>query len=398
MLERTTREALHETRREAGSAFSAVGRARVHRVALTMTAAGVAFLDWVMSSVYAVIMAGGRGERFWPLSTDRQPKPFVRLLGSQTLVEQAVERLLPLIPAERILLSIGEAQDEIARSQLPQLPARNFIVEPIGRDTSACLGFCALHLERRDPDAVVLVLPADHFIGDDEAFRRTLQTGIRNLPGAAAVVFGIQPSRPDVGYGYIQAEKPAVPAESWPVIRFVEKPDIQTAARYIASGNFFWNSGIFLWQNATLLRLFERHMPETHRGLCELRPLLGEPGARAKLLEIFSQMPRISIDYGILEKAPGLRLVPVEFGWDDIGNWQALERALPADAQGNVALGSFLGLESRGCIAYTDSGTVAAYGVSDLVIVQGRGRVLVCSRDKAADLKRLVGLIPGDLK
>ncbi len=347
-----------------------------------------------MADLYAVIMAGGRGERFWPLSTERQPKPFAPLLGPGSLIEDTVERLAPLVPADRILVSIGKAQLAIARERLPRIPADRFIVEPVGRDTSACIGFCALHLERLDPDAVMLALPADHHIADTAGFRCTVEQGIRSLPGAAGVVFGIVPSRPETGYGYVLAEKPAVPADAWPVVRFVEKPNAAEATEYVRSGHYFWNSGIFLWENRVLLELFRRHMPETYRGLCALRPLLGRLGTDSEIRRIFSGLQRISIDYGILERTSGLRLVPAGFEWDDIGNWAALARALPGDALGNVIRGDSVSVESSGCFIYSDTGIVATLGVSDLVIVHANGKVLVCPRDRAADLKRLVSLLP----
>ncbi len=342
-----------------------------------------------MAGVYAVIMAGGRGERFWPLSTDEVPKPFVPLLGSRTLIQDTATRLESWIPRERLFVSIAKAQSRIAREQLPHVAASNFIVEPVGRDTSACLGYCALHLERVDPDAIMLALPADHFIGDAEAFRRTMEKGLRNLEGASGVVFGIVPTRPETGYGYVHADKPALPAEAWPVVRFVEKPNAETAARYCRTGGYFWNSGMFLWKNRTLLDLFRRHMPETWDRLNRLRPLLGRDGAEDERLGIFSGFERISIDFGIMEKTSGLRLVPAEFPWDDIGNWASLERALPADPAGNVARGLFSGVEATGCITYSDAGEVAAFGVTDLVIIHAHGKVLVCPKNRASDLKKL---------
>ncbi len=350
-----------------------------------------------MSAVYAVIMAGGRGERFWPLSTESCPKPFVPLLGTKSLIEETVDRLLPLVPVERILISLGSSHLEVAMGSLPQIPPKNYIVEPVGRDTSACLGFCALHLEGLDPDAVMLALPADHYIGDPDRFRLTIQKGILSLPGAEAVVFGMKPTRPDPGYGYIQAEKPSVSSDAWPVRRFVEKPDVETAAQYIRSGDYFWNSGIFLWQNRTLLELFRQHMPESYRGLCALRPLLGRSNTLDEISRIFSGLQRISIDFGILEKAAGLRLIPADFAWDDIGNWAALARTLPADAEGNAVLGRHVSVESSGCLVYSDAGLVATLGIADLVIVQANGKVLVCPKDRAAELKRLVSLLPPQL-
>jgi len=343
-----------------------------------------------MPALYAVIMAGGRGERFWPLSTRKLPKPFIPLLGSSSLLQDTIARIQPIVPLERVLISIGAEHFEIARQQLPQIPAENFIVEPVGRDTAACLGFCALHIEQRDSEGIMLALPADHFVSDEPAYISTLRKGLENLEGSTGVVFGVLPTRAETGYGYILAEKPAINADAWPVVRFVEKPDASTARQYLASGNYFWNSGMFLWSNRTLLGLFQKHMPETYTGLCKLRPLLGNSSSAAELIRIFSALPRMSIDFGIMEKASGLRLVPVQFVWDDIGNWASLERALLSDAHGNIAQGPHVALESRGCIIYAKDGTVATFGVSDLVIVQAYGKVLVCSKDKAADLKRLV--------
>jgi mannose-1-phosphate guanylyltransferase len=343
-----------------------------------------------MTALYAVVMAGGRGERFWPLSASALPKPFIPLLGPRTLIQDTVARIQPLVPYERILISIGAAHTDVARKQLPQIPGENFIIEPVGRDTSACLGFCALHIEKRDPEGTMLALPADHFVGDANAYLDTMTKGISNLQGASGIVFGIAPTRAETGYGYILAEKPAVRADAWPVIRFIEKPDASTAARYVASGDYFWNSGMFLWKNSTLLSLFQQHMPELYQGLCRLRPILGSPGADQQVAAVFSEFIRISIDYGILEKTSGLRLIPAQFYWDDVGSWASLERVLPADASGNVAQGPHAALESSGCVIYAQTGTVAAFGVSDLVIVQAYGRVLVCPKDRAADLKRLV--------
>ncbi len=346
-----------------------------------------------MSAIYAVIMAGGRGERFWPLSTSKLPKPFIPLLGSSSLLQDTVARIQPIVPPERILISIGASQFEIARQQLPQIPLESFIVEPVGRDTAACLGFCALHIEQRDPEGIMLALPADHYIGDAAAYAQTVESGIANLDEATGVVFGISPTRPETGYGYILAEEPVAGSNARPVIRFIEKPDISKAKQYLSSGNYFWNSGMFLWSNRTLIELFQKHMPDTYSGLCKLRPLLGKRNSGTEISDIFSALPRISIDYGIMEKSSGLRLVPAQFTWDDIGSWASLERALPSDDRGNVTQGPHVALETSGCIIWSRDETIATFGVSDLVVVQAHGKVLVCSKDKAADLKKLVSAL-----
>ena len=340
--------------------------------------------------LYAVIMAGGRGERFWPLSTSRLPKPFIPLLGSESLLQNTVSRIQPLVPYERIIISIGAEHFDAARAQLPEIPKENFLVEPFGRDTSACLGFCSLHLEQRDGNAVMLALPADHYVAENDIYRETIQAGLDNLDGSTGVVFGITPTRPETGYGYILAEKPAADGKAWPVIRFVEKPDAATAARYLAEGNYYWNSGMFLWNNRTLLGLFEKFMPDTCAALNRLRPLIGDETAGKEIRDIFSTLPRISIDFGIMEKTDGLRLIPARFDWDDIGSWAALGRALAPDAKGNIIQGRASVLEAENCVIYSQSDMIAAFGVSDLVIVQAYGKILVTSRDKAADLKKLV--------
>ncbi len=345
-----------------------------------------------MPALYAAIMAGGRGERFWPLSTSRLPKPFIPLLGPTSLLQDTVSRIERIVPHERILICIGAGHFEIARRQLPQIPRANFIVEPEGRDTAACLGFCALHIERRDPDGILFALPADHYVGDTDAFTKTARAGIENLQGASGVVFGISPTRAETGYGYILAEKPAVSAEAWPVVRFIEKPDRPTAETYLASGNYFWNSGMFLWSNRTLLSLYEKHAPEIHEGLRRLRPLIAKNAPLEEIGSVFSRLPRISVDYAIMEKTSNLKLVPADFLWDDIGNWASLQRALPSDAHGNTVRGAHVSLESQGCIVYAQDGEVATFGVSDLIVVQAHGKVLVCSKDRAPDLKRLVSM------
>ena len=343
--------------------------------------------------LYAVIMAGGRGERFWPLSTGSLPKPFIPLLGSDSLLQNTVARIQPLVSYERIMISIGAEQFAAARAQLPEIPEENFLIEPVGRDTSACLGFCALHIERRDSDAVMLALPADHYVADDDAYRKTISMGLRNLEGSNGVIFGITPTRPETGYGYILAQKPANDGGALPVIRFIEKPDADTAARYLAEGNYYWNSGMFLWKNRTLLDLFGKFMPETSALLDRLRPLIGRETAGEEIKNIFSTLPRISIDFGIMEKTDRLRLIPADFGWDDIGSWAALGRALTPDGKGNIIRGRASVLDAENCVIYSQSDKIAVFGVSDLIIVQAYGKILVTSRDKAADLKKLVATL-----
>lgn len=351
-----------------------------------------------MENTFAVIMAGGRGERFWPLSSEQRPKPFVPLLGPNTLFQETVARVMPLLPPERILIAIGETHRAMAAEQAPEIPPHNFILEPVGRDTAACIGWSALHIERQNPDGIMIALPADHFIAEPDVFRTTLQKALRCLPGATGIVFGIHPDRPETGYGYIRAEKPALCADAWPVVRFVEKPDSATAAGYIRSGSYFWNSGMFLWRNRTLLQLFQRHMPDTYSRLAQLRPLVGREEKRDEIRGIFAGFRRTSIDYGILEKTSGLRVVPASYGWDDIGNWASLGRAIPADDHGNITRGPVTAADSQDCIVFSDSAPVAVFGAAGLIVVRARDRVLVCPRERAPELKKLISDLPEETK
>ncbi|NWG12289.1 MAG: mannose-1-phosphate guanylyltransferase [Acidobacteria bacterium] len=351
-----------------------------------------------MRNLFAVIMAGGRSERFWPLGSEQRPKPFIPLLGPNTLFQATVSRVRPLIPPERILIAIGETHQALAAEQAPEIPPDNFILEPFGRDTAPCLGWSALHIERRDPEGIMIALPADHFIAEPERFRITLEKALRSLPGATGIVFGIRPDRAETGYGYIRAEKPAVPADTWPVVRFVEKPDSATAASYVQSGRYLWNSGMFLWRNRTLLELFQRHMPDAYSRLAHLRPLVGLQDRRDEIREIFGGFRRTSIDYGILEKTSGLRLIPADYSWDDIGNWSSLGRAVPADAGGNITRGPVTTAESRDCVVLSDSAPVAVFGATGLVVVRARDRVLVCPKERAPDLKKLLSALPEEMK
>ena len=293
-----------------------------------------------MQAVYAVVMAGGRGERFWPLSTSQLAKPFIPLLGPTTLIQDTVSRLHPLVPPERILISIGEAHHELARQQLPGIPDRELHCRTCRDATPPPASAYAPSTWRsgiRTPSCW-LFLPTT-----SSASRTTIaelcRVELTSLPGATGVVFGVRPVRPDTSYGYIRAQRPAPQSQAWPVIRFVEKPDAATAEQYFKSGDYFWNSGIFLWRNRTLLDLFQEHLPKSYQCLRELQALLRQRESPQEMLRVFASMERISVDFGIAEKTSGLRLVPVEFAWDDIGNWSALERALPADSHGNVIAG-----------------------------------------------------------
>lgn len=344
-----------------------------------------------MDEVYAVIMAGGKGERFWPLSAEAHAKPFIRLLGARTLLQQTVDRCRPLVPDSRILVVLGREHLGLAREQLPRLRPEQFVVEPMGRDTAPCIGLAAL---RVPPEAVMIVLPADHYIPEREKFLETIAGAVEiAAQGPYLVTLGIRPTRPDSNFGYILVGQEAVSAgnlSAYLACRFTEKPDEATAIRYLEEGRYFWNCGIFIWRARTIQEALGAHLPELWHGLEALRSTLGTPAEASALRRLYAPLTPISIDYGVLEKATNILVIPAQFLWDDVGNWSALARLLPADAKGNSVVGNHVGLDTEGCVIYSRRQLVATLGVRDLVIAAAGGRLLVCSKARAKDLKRLL--------
>jgi len=344
--------------------------------------------------VYVVIMAGGKGERFWPLSTPKEPKPFLEILGSRTMIQQTVDRVLPWVPPTQILVVLGKEHLALAREQLSHLPARNFIVEPMGRDTAACIGLASLQVEKQDSEAVMVVIPSDHYIPDSDKFLNTLFTAVEAAQqGSYVLTLGIRPTRPETGYGYIligDRKMTLRDQEVFHVKKFVEKPDLPTATKYVEEGRYYWNSGMFVWRNKTIQNLLNLHLPALWQGLERIKPHLGNPEEEEVLKREFQQFQRISIDFGVLEKASDVLMIPADFRWDDVGTWKALDRVLPADADGNIVVGQHLGVDTRGCIIYAKDTFISTFGISDLVIVSYQGKTLICHKEAAPDLKKLL--------
>jgi len=284
-------------------------------------------------STYAVIMAGGHGERLWPLSTPERPKQFLRLLGNRTMIQHTAERVLPLTGRDRILVVAGAEHAALVREQLPWLLPENIVLEPVSRNTAPCIALAAMILRERDPDAVMLALPADHLVGDEERYRRALSVAIAAAErGTHLVTLGITPTYPETGYGYIHA------SQRWPrqaggqillVDRFAEKPDLRTAERYIASGDYYWNSGMFVWHVRTILEELERHLPSLFSALEQLVPHFGSVRFAVEFERVYGLLDRQSIDRGVMEKSHRTLLVPAsDIGWNDVGSWNALREIL----------------------------------------------------------------------
>jgi mannose-1-phosphate guanylyltransferase len=350
----------------------------------------------VNQHLYAVIMAGGIGSRLWPRSRASSPKQFLDLVGPQTMLQDTVRRIAPLIPVERILLVVGEEHADTVLTQVPALLRENLVLEPEARGTAPCIGLAALVIQQRDPQAVMGVFPADHQIADAGRFREAISGAAQLARDGYLVTLGIAPFEANTGYGYIQrgaalGQKNGF--EAYKVQRFTEKPDQANAQAFVESGEYYWNGGIFIWKAATILREIETHLPRLYRHLQTVSEAWGTGRRNQVLASAWRQVPRTTIDYGIMERASRVATIAVDIGWDDVGNWGNLSDLLEGDAQGNVihGTGRTLLLDTAQSYVYASAGRlVAAVGLKDLVIVDTPDALLVCPKDRAQDVREVV--------
>jgi mannose-1-phosphate guanylyltransferase len=353
------------------------------------------------SNFYPVILAGGRGTRFWPLSRKKRAKQLLALDGKQTMIQQTLTRLLPLAPAKQFWVITNEDLRPAILKQLPKLPKAQVLAEPAGRNTAPAIGLAAFLLLRENPDAVIGLFPSDHVIADEKHFRETLERGIEiAAAGANIVVLGIKPNRAETGYGYIEAGS-AFKADALRVRRFTEKPDAQKAAGFVAAGNYFWNSGMFLWSARTLADALREHLPETAVLLEEIAAAFGTSKFAARFRKLYPKVENISVDYAVLEPrsakgehAGNIFCLPADFGWNDLGSWTALHEHHSAKSnppEGNLVAGSgmFL-LNASGNYVHAPGKFVAVVGVSNLVIVETEDALLITTRECAQDVGKIV--------
>ncbi len=342
--------------------------------------------------LYAVIMCGGRGERFWPRSRRNRPKQFIELLGNESLTRLTSERMKNLCPVSRQLF-VAPAEFEATLKRQLGLKARSLLFEPVGRNTAPAIGLAAAHLARTDPDATMVVLPADHLIKRQQAFETSVRLAAKLAQDGLLVTFGVPPTRPDTGYGYVRVgEKLAGRGKltAHRVLGFKEKPDPATAKRYVAQGNYLWNSGMFVWRVDAILEAFGRYMPAFRRSLQKLTDSVGTRREKTVLAETYRKVRPVSIDYAVMEKADNIAAVRATFDWDDVGSWLALARHVRADRQGNVTHGLTFTRDARDCIIDSDRGVIAVLGVRDLVVVRSGDAVLVTHKDKVAGIRELL--------
>ena len=344
--------------------------------------------------MYAVIMAGGKGTRFWPLSREKRPKHLLNITGEKSIIQYTVDRVTPLVGNDNILIVTGASHSDEIREQLPQLPDENILIEPVGRNTAPCIGLAAIHIRKKNPDAVMFVLPSDHLIADTKSFLDSLTTAREMAKrGDCLVTIGISPKWPETGYGYMERGRLVDTIQKtsiYEVESFREKPDSATAEAFLRDGGFFWNSGMFIWKASTILNAIKRLLPDLYEGLLTIEDSLGTKHEEEILSEVYRDIKPVSIDYGVMEKAPGVSMIEGDFGWNDIGSWDALWDVLDKDEGGNATRGNTISFDTSNSLIYSPKKMVALIGVEDLIVVETEDSLLICRRGSSQDVRRVV--------
>lgn len=339
----------------------------------------------------ALIMAGGRGERFWPKSRKNLPKQFLSLTDDgKTMIQLTVERILPLVKLEDIFIATNKAYRELVLEQIPGLPEENILCEPIGRNTAPCIGLGAIHIAQKYDDAIMFVLPSDHLIKFTNMFLKTLETGADVAENNTNLVtIGITPDYPETGYGYIKFDPRITEGQAYAVERFVEKPSLEVAKEYLSTEEYLWNSGMFIWKVSSILKNMQKFMPDTYESLIKIKEAIGTPQQDSILEKEFYNMQSQSIDYGIMEKADNIYILPGTFGWDDVGSWLAVERIKKTNEFGNAVAGNIITVNTHNCIIQGDKKLIAIVGMEDTIVVDTKDATLICAKDSAGDIKKV---------
>ncbi|HEY5649450.1 MAG TPA: mannose-1-phosphate guanylyltransferase/mannose-6-phosphate isomerase [Nitrospiria bacterium] len=344
---------------------------------------------------YTVILAGGSGTRFWPLSRELYPKQLLPLLGEQTMLQRSLLCARTVTGDERIMVVTHQDQTDPVRQQagsVVHLESGQILSEPRARNTAAAIGLAAITIFQKDPGAVMVVMPADHVITKRAAFSRAIRQAGRLAEDGWLVTLGIKPNQPETGYGYIRRGK-ATPGKppGYRVSRFTEKPDLKTARRYVSSGGYYWNSGIFIWKAGEIIKAIRKHQPDIFRGLEKIRETLNTREAQETLKAVYSGLKTVSIDYGVLEKVrENLAVIPVEMGWSDVGSWPAIHQLSRSDRKGNVTVGNVVSVENRESLVYAGSRLVAALGLEGMAVIDTEDATLVCPLDRAQEVRKVV--------
>ena len=341
--------------------------------------------------LYAVIMAGGVGSRFWPRSKERKPKQLIRIFGDNTMIQDTVKRMEGLIEPKNIFVITNKVQKSRVIEQLPQLPEENIVDEPFGKNTAACIGLASILIKAKNNEAVIVTLPSDHLIKDDEEFRKCLKNAADFAYNSKGLVtIGITPNRPETGYGYIQFDEKEVSNNVYKVLTFAEKPNLETARRFIESGDFLWNAGIFIWRVDTILEEIKNFLPDLHEGLLEIESAIGTTDFEKQLVSVYGQLKSVSIDYGVMEKAQNVFLTKADFYWNDVGSWEAVYEVAEKDEEGNALVGDVYTEKTFGSYVFSPKKFVATIGVENLIIIDTHEALLVCNRDNAQEVRQIV--------
>ncbi len=342
-------------------------------------------------NLYAVIMAGGVGSRFWPRSKEKKPKQLIRIFGENTMIQDTVKRLEGLVDNDKIYVITNKIQKMRVKEQLPQIPAENIVDEPFGKNTAACIGLAAVIIKKRDKDAVMITLPADHLIKDDAEFRNCLASAAKFAElSKGLVTIGITPTRPETGYGYIQFDENAAGTNIYKVLTFAEKPNIETARQFLQAGDFLWNSGIFIWRADVILEEMKNYLPDLHEGLEKIEESVGTSDFERQLVYVYGQLKSISIDYGVMEKSEKVYLTKADFYWNDVGNWEAVYEISEKNDEGNVMVGDVYTEKVFNSYLFSPRKFTAVIGVENLIIINTNDSLLICHRNNAQDVRQVV--------
>ncbi len=341
--------------------------------------------------VYAVIMAGGIGSRFWPRSKEKTPKQLLKIFGDRTMIQDTVARLKGIVENENIFIITNKVQKKEIISQLPQIHSDNIIEEPFGRNTAACIGLASIVVEQKTKDGVTLILPADHIIKDVDAFHNTVNRALKfAYDSKGLITIGIKPSRPETGYGYIQIDERTVEEEIYKVYTFAEKPNYATAVRFMESGDFFWNSGMFIWRVDSILEEIKILMPDLYEGLESIKKDFGTSKYESTLTNVYGMLRNISIDYGIMEKSQKVYLTKGEFSWSDVGSWEEVYQLSEKNSEGNSEIGNVFTEMTADSYIYSPDKFTAVIGVENLIVINTKDALLICRRDKTQEVKKVV--------